>query len=288
MNFQRYLSAKRTVDDRALNRRVEDRLAAELSGKEPVRAFEVGCGIGTTIERLLAKSWFPDRVRYTAIDRRAENIAAARRRLPERTTALGYAVRERDGGELVFSRGKRRITVELVAGDAFDALAEVDDVDLLVAQSFADLVNPLDALAEFRDALASEGVAYLPLTFDGETTFEPVSDGEFEKRLVRMFHRHLDDSGDSRAGRHLLAAVPKAGEVLAAGSSDWVVRPEASGYPADEAYFLNCIVSMVAGAVQKEDVLRRNRVEAWRERRESQISTGELRYVAQQLDLLVR
>ncbi|WP_158058008.1 class I SAM-dependent methyltransferase [Halorussus halophilus] len=296
MNFQRYLSAKRTVDDRALNRRVEGRLAAELSGRESLCAFEVGCGIGTTIERLLTEAWLPDEVRYTAIDRREANVAIARKRLPERAAAQGYAVGERDE-KLVFSRGKRQVSVEFVVGDAFDVLAEsrAGSVDLVVAQSFADLVGPLDALGAFRNALASGGVAYLPLTFDGETAFEPVADREFERRLVRTFHDHLDESGDSRAGRHLLSSVSENGEVLAVGSSDWVVRPGkkkgkggASVYPADEAYFLHCIVSMVSGAVEKEGTVRSEQVEQWRKERESQISAGELVYVAHQLDLLVR
>lgn len=66
MNFQRYLSAKRTVDEQALKRRVEGRLANELRDRgrggggrhvhrHRLRVLEVGAGIGATVERLLAR-----------------------------------------------------------------------------------------------------------------------------------------------------------------------------------------------------------------------------------------
>ena len=70
-SFQRYLAAKVTVDDRALNRPVWERLVAALPVSEalgrPLQVLEVGAGIGTMVERLLA--WLPPRgLAYTALD----------------------------------------------------------------------------------------------------------------------------------------------------------------------------------------------------------------------------
>ncbi|UPV72848.1 class I SAM-dependent methyltransferase [Halorussus limi] len=293
MNFQRYLSAKRSVDDRALDRRVEGRLAEEIEERfdtagDPLRVLEVGAGIGSTVARLLGRPWFPDRVDYTALDIEPENVAAARERLPAWAAPRGFAVR-RAGDRFVLTRGRTRAEVRFRAADAFDVLADADrEFDLVVAHAFVDLADPADALAAFRRNLAPDGLAYCPITFDGGTGFEPTTDPDFEQRLVDAFHRHLDESGDSRAGRHLLAEASATGEVLAAAGSDWVVHPRDGGYPADEAYFLDCIVEMVAGAVRKEGGIEERRIAAWAARRRDQIADAQLVYCAHQLDLLVR
>ena len=54
-SFPRYLAAKKSVDDRALNRRVWETLAQSLpaASPAPLRVLEVGAGIGTMLERLL-------------------------------------------------------------------------------------------------------------------------------------------------------------------------------------------------------------------------------------------
>lgn len=297
MNFRRYLSAKRSVDDRALNRRVEARLADELRDSDRLRAVEVGAGTGSAVARLLDRPWLPDRVRYTAVDVDERNVAAARERLPARAAALGYAVR-RAGDRFVCSRGRRRVEVEFLTADGFEFLEGLDEpVDLAVAHAFVDLVDPGDALAAFRDALAPDGVAYCPITYDGETAFEPTVDRDFEEELFEAFHRHLDAEGDSRAGRRLLAlASEDAGseeeggkpEILAAGGSDWVVRPRDGAYPADERYFLHCIVDLIERAVRAEAAVPDRRLTEWADRRRDQIDDAELVYVAHQLDLLFR
>ena len=57
-------------------------------------------------------------------------------------------------------------------------------------------------------------------------------------------------SGSSRTGRRLFGRLKAAGaRVVAAGSSDWVVWPGPDGYPADEAYFLHCIIDTIDRAL---------------------------------------
>jgi len=83
IDFTRYLAAKKTVDDRALNRFVWERLRAVLADPgftRPVRILEVGCGIGTMVERLL--DWeLTEKAEYVGVDSQAENIRAADGRL---------------------------------------------------------------------------------------------------------------------------------------------------------------------------------------------------------------
>ncbi len=88
-SFDHYLAAKKTVDDRALNRPVWELLKSEVAQQlamleRPLAVLEIGAGIGTMIERTLEWDLFADQrhgVTYTAIDADEQNIAAARLRL---------------------------------------------------------------------------------------------------------------------------------------------------------------------------------------------------------------
>ena len=56
-SLMRYLAAKKSVDDRALNGQVWQHLVAALpraTPQLPLRILEVGAGIGSMVERLLA------------------------------------------------------------------------------------------------------------------------------------------------------------------------------------------------------------------------------------------
>jgi hypothetical protein len=55
-SFIRYLEAKKSVDDRAINRHVWQVLSGSLpqtSPEKPLRIVEMGAGIGTMIERMI-------------------------------------------------------------------------------------------------------------------------------------------------------------------------------------------------------------------------------------------
>ena len=69
-DFIRYLAAKKGLDDRSLNRQVWDHLVRALRDRPdsaPLRVLEVGCGIGTMVERLLDRGLLT-RAAYTGID----------------------------------------------------------------------------------------------------------------------------------------------------------------------------------------------------------------------------
>lgn len=266
--FQEYLRAKRAVDDRALNRRVLHRLRGELPDG-PLDVVEVGAGVGTGIVRLLEWEVLPEAVSYTAIDRRPANVAAARQRLLDR----GFA--EGDDGRL--HRGET--TVSLVAGDAFEVLE--DEYDLLVGQAFLDLVELNEALPALLGLLAPGGLAYFPITFDGATVFEPAH--PLDDPVLGAYHRDMDREGSSETGRRLLSAIPAAGgELLAAGSSDWVVYPPYSG---EERLFLAHIIDTIEGALSER---LGDDLEEWLGDRRGRLERDELVYIAHQLDVLCR
>ena len=267
--FQAYLHAKRTVDDRALNRRVLARLQCELPD-DSSQGVEIGAGVGTGITRLHGWGVLPENVSYTAIDRQPETIAAAREHLLER----GFT---EDGNRL--RRGG--ITVSLVTEDALD-IVDDEQCDLLVAQAVLDLLDLDSVLPTLFDALSPGGFAYFPITFDGGTIFEP--EHPFDERVVDAYHRDMDREGDSRTGRRLFSAIPEAGgEIIAAGSSDWVVYPPYSG---DEQAFLSHILDTIEGALAGGAV--GGELDEWISTRREQLANEDLTYIAHQLDVLAR
>jgi hypothetical protein len=91
--------------------------------------------------------------------------------------------------------------------------------------------------------------------------------------------------GDSRTGRHLFELIQiSGGQILAAGSSDWMVFPGAGGYPQDEAYFLHFIIDTLYQAINKHPELNTAQFEQWTRQRHAQIERQELIYIAHQLD----
>ena len=284
-DFTRYLTAKRTIDDRALNRVVWTQLAEAVQARQaalqrPLRVLEIGGGAGTMVERLLAWRLFDADaagVQYTLLDADPALLRAAQTRL----TQLPWW-----------------LDLEVASADALDYAARVATAgpaqrcDLLIANAFLDLLDLRTALPQLRGLLADDGLFYFTINFDGATLLEPAIDPAFDAVIEAAYHRTMDaritdgqPSGDSRTGRHLFTSLPAAGfEIRAAGSSDWVVHPVGGGYPADEAYFLHFIVATMHGALRSDLSLNQTQFAAWIAQRHAQVDRGELIYIAHQLD----
>lgn len=285
IDFIRYLNAKRTVDDRALNRPVWDHLTRAVRTRQaalnrPLRVLEIGGGVGTMVERLLAWRLFdPDAagVHYTLLDSAPALLATAQTRLTRLPSWLQLAVAPAN----VLDYAAR----VLAAGPA-------QQCDLLIAHAFLDLLGLPAALPQLRRLLADDGLFYCTINFDGATLLEPAIDPPFDAAIEAAYHHAMDTritagqpSGDSHTGRHLFTLLPAAGfDIHAAGSSDWVVHPRAGGYPADEAYFLHFIVATIDGALRTDPTLDQPRFAEWIAQRHAQIERGELVYIAHQLD----
>ena len=305
-SFTRYLAAKKSVDDRALNAHVWHALADEVSALQhtcapvPLCVLEVGAGIGTMIERLLERNLLA-RADYHAVDEQTENMKAASARLRAWTAARNFTLTEGPGDILQVTgpAGQPAISIMLETGDALELASRSESAaryDLLIAHAFLDLVHLPRALPRLLRTLRPGGLLYATINFDGVTAFEPAIDPPLDAVIERLYHQTMDGrlirgqpSGDSHSGRHLLAQLAASGaEILAAGASDWVVHARRGRYPQDEAYFLHFITRTVAGALQDHPELDGPAFEAWIAARHAQIERGELIYIAHQLDVLAR
>lgn len=285
-SFSRYLAAKKDLDDRSLNRHVRETLARHLLETRkapPFRVLEVGCGIGTMLERLLDWQLLPEAA-YTGIDFNPDNIAEARARHQSYAAARGADL----AGSATFE-----------AVDLFDFLDMEQGRaawDLIVAHAFLDLVDLEATLPRLLALLAEGGFFYFTLNFDGATVFEPTIDPKLDRLIETLYHRSMDErrvdgrpSGSSRTGRRLFANLPAAGAtLLAAGSSDWLVFPGADGYPGDEAYFLHFIIHTIQQALEGHPELPEADFRAWVAQRQAQVQRRELIYLAHQLDFFGR
>ncbi len=308
-SYSRYLAAKKSLDDRSLNPRVWQRFAEALpqAGQDrPLRLLEVGAGIGTMVERVLEKRLL-SRATYTAIDVEWATITEAARRLPRWAGQHGFHVSQAPPSQdrcrrLRFQSGQeggQDIAVELEAVElsAFVRREQGRRTwDVLLAHALLDLVDVPSVLPGLVSVLSPGGVLYCTLTFDGATIFQPQLEPQLDAQIEALYHRTMDQrriagvrSGESRAGRHLFGHMRTAGvEVVAAGSSDWVVFAGSDGYPADEAYFLHCILNTVETTLTGHPELDAKRFTAWLARRHAQVEHGSLVYIAHQLDLLGR
>lgn len=295
-SFQRYLAAKKSVDDRALNRYVWQTLADHLptpSPWSPLKVLEIGAGIGTMVERLW--DWgLLSSAHYTGIDAQSENVASGQSRLKSWAAGRDYQALS-TGEQLSFRKGNQLVSIDLQAVNLFDFIAREagrHTWDLLIAHAFLDLVNIPSTLPRLFKLLPAGGSFYFSLNFDGGTLFEPSIDLAFDNLVQRLYHQTMDDrlvnglpSGDSRSGRHLFANLQANGaQVLAAGASDWVVFAGPHGYPGDEAYFLHFIIHTINLALAGHPELDTHRFSDWVQERHAQIEREELVYIAHQLD----
>ena len=298
LDYSRYLAAKKTVDDRALNLAVAQALRGALAARSgPLAILDGGCGTGATVERCLDGLIFTD-ASYTALDHQPDLLAEARRRLPVFGRIRGWKVAE-DSHRLIFSRENQRLDLTFAAGDLYQFASDragQPAFDLLIAHHVLDLFNLDQVLPRLFDLLKPGGLFYFTLNFDGATIFLPAIDQELDGRIEALYHgtmERLDTEmptpGACHTGRRLVTAIAAAGgRILAAGSSSWVVQALEGQYPGDEAYFLHAIVATVDKALTGHPELEPRSFQNWIKERHRQIEVGRFTYVAHHLDFFGR
>jgi len=298
-NFIRYLAAKKSVDDRALNRHVLQTLAHVLSNtisKSPLQVLEVGAGIGTMVERLLAWGVLKNAT-YTAVDSDPDIITEACRRLPRWASGCGYDLNVQCREKMSLKKMAQDIFVECEAIEIGDFVAREKghrSWDLLIANAFLDLVDVPSTLPLLFSLLRPGGLFYFTINFDGVTIFQPEIDPVLDIQITTLYHQTMNQrvvsrkpSGDSCTGRHFFANLQAFGaQLLDAGSSDWVVFAGSNGYPEDEAYFLHHIIHTIHTALNGNSDVDPNLFASWTSQRHTQVEQGMLVYIAHQLDFL--
>jgi hypothetical protein len=289
--YARYLAAKTTVDDRALNRHVLAELRRLMPAGAP-RVLEVGAGLGTMVARLM--DWgVVDSGEYILLDTDRQLLDDSRHWLRAWAAARGLRSDLLPDG---LQAGDLRVRLVHAELGSYLETAHEAPADVLIANAVLDLVDVPAVLPGLLRLLIPGGVYWFTINYDGESIFEPGH--PHDDQVMQAYHRDMDErvrygrpAGDSRTGRRLFHHLQAAGAAaLAAGASDWVVSAGPEGnYPGDEAYFMRSILSTIQNALRS----RPDRVEAahladWLAVRGRQLAAGELVYIAHQLDFVGR
>jgi SAM-dependent methyltransferase len=289
--YARYLAAKTTVDDRALNRHVLAELRRLMPAGAP-RVLEVGAGLGTMVARLM--DWgVVGTGEYVLLDTDRQLLDHSRRWLRDWAAARGLRSDLLPDGLQVADLRVRLVHAEL------GRYLETDhdsQADVLIANAVLDLVDVPAILPRLLRLLVPGGVYWFTINYDGESLFAPGH--PHDDQVMQAYHRDMDErvrygrpAGESRTGRHLFHHLRAAGApALAAGSSDWVVSAGPDGnYPGDEADFLRGILSTIQDALRsRQDWVDPVDLADWLAVRGRQLATGELVYIAHQLDFAGR
>ena len=289
-DYARYLAAKTTVDDRALNRHVLAELGRLMPAGAP-QVLEVGAGLGTMVARLM--DWGAVSAgEYVLLDADRQLLDCSRRWLRDWAAARGLRSVLLPDGLRVGDLRVRLVHAEL--GRYLEA-AHGARADVLIANAVLDLVDVPAVLPGLLRLLVPGGIYWFTINYDGESIFTPGH--PHDDQIMRAYHRDMDErvrygqAGESRTGRHLFHHLRAAGApALAAGSSDWVVSAGPDGnYPGDEAYFLRSILNTIQNALRnRQDQVEPADLADWLAERGRQLAAGELVYIAHQLDFAGR
>jgi SAM-dependent methyltransferase len=290
-DYARYLAAKTTVDDRALNRQVLTELRRLMPAGAP-RVLEVGAGLGTMVARLM--DWGAIGAgEYILLDADRQLLDRSRHWLRDWAAARGLRSDLLPDGLRVGDLRVRLVHAEL--GGYLEA-AHGAAADVLIANAVLDLVDVPAVLPGLLRLLFPGGVYWFTINYDGESIFAPGH--PHDDQVMRAYHRDMDErirygrpAGESRTGRHLFGHLRAAGApALAAGSSDWVVHAGPDGnYAGDEAYFLRSILNTIQDALRgHQDEVEPADLTDWLAVRYRQLAAGELVYIAHQLDFAGR
>jgi len=288
-SFPKYLLAKQSVDDRALNKDVLSTLKAHLA-QQPIRIIEVGAGIGTMLRRLIR--WdIIRRAEYVLVDEMVGNVEYASAWIPHFATEAGLSVERGGASHLRLVDDLHDIHIQVEQADVFEFIQKnKEPANLLIAHAFLDLLPMPKSLLKLLSL--TKYLAWLTINFDGATIFEPTINTKLDEKIERLYHSTMDTrptGGDSKSGRHLFSHLEKSGaEILAAGASDWVVHPKDGKYPDNESYFLSFILRFFEESLAKHVELNADEFADWIRKRRAQIEHGELTYIAHQMDFLVR
>jgi SAM-dependent methyltransferase len=299
-DFFRYLTAKRPIDDRSLNRHVYGLLARQLAKASVTRTFnflELGAGCGAMLTRLIEWGLLRN-ARYTALDAHPNFIIHTDRYLQAWADSWDYRYERTGDITRKLSRQGMEVDLELVQQSLGEFLttAEPANRDVVLAHAFLDLVSLEITLPQIVQLAEPGGFLYFTLNFDGVTAFEPPINPALDRQIEALYHASMDErkidakpSGDSRTGRHLLSQLSRMKIPLqAAGSSDWVIYPPAEGYAEDEIFFLCYILGTLEIALKGHPELDPQAFEHWLEERRKQVTENQLIYVAHQMDVLAQ
>lgn len=243
------------------------------------------------IERLVERR-VAGRMRYTAVEPvfAFRDVAASRLQAWAEKRGLRWSA---DGDNFRIDGPATTLDIAWLTTDLETLDPSLGDFDVVLAHAVLDLLNLDRAIPRLLSLLRPDGFFLFSLNFDGQTEFLPVVDPALERQVIGGYHQSMDrrpgDTGGSRSGRRLVQRLRQEKAcVLAIGSSDWWIQPQAGGYPGDEAFFLRHILSMLETSVGSSGMVGPIDLDGWLRDRRRRIDSAELTFTAHHIDVLGR
>jgi hypothetical protein len=290
----RYLTSKKSIDDRSLNPHVYKKLLQAVREKKqdhPLQILECGAGIGTMFARMMDWGLLRGSVVYRITDNDPRLLHGAHEYLSQWATKRNYAFiwLEENHGQLNTEDAEVSVLLEVVDVTNIAQKSYLpSSYDLIIAHALLDLVDFSVVLPDLFSLLQDDALAYLTCNFNGQTFFLP--ECEDDEEIIQLYHDSMEKrlQGASRTGKNLLLYLQQQGlEILAAGSSDWIIHPQQDKYSKDEEFFLHTIIEMIERELTQIDGLSLSITE-WSRLRHQQAENGQLTLLASHLDFLVR
>src|ERR1700751_4552111 len=184
--YARYLAAKTTVDDRALNRQVLAELCRLMPAGAP-RVLEVGAGLGTMVARLM--DWgVVSAGEYTLLDADRPLLDSSRRWLCDWAVTRGLRSELLPDGLQVGDLRVRLVHAEL---GSYLEIAHEALADVLIANAVLDLVDVPAVLPGLLRLLVPRGAYWFTINYDGESIFVPGH--PHVDQVIQAFHRYMEE-----------------------------------------------------------------------------------------------
>ena len=302
-SYIRYLKAKKSIDDRFLNRYVYSTMLKHLPCQypdKPLHILEIGSGIGTMIERLI--DWdLLHHINYTTVEIDInfinEGISRLQTYASENNWHFNIDSENTREQNIHMKKQSRSIELRFIHGDFQQEQytgGVIPDQDLVIAHTMLDIFNLPTAVEKIISLLKPNGIFWFTMNYDGLTRFIPRLEGELDQKIELLYNNSMDKKdcnerprGGSKAGSRMFDVINRSGgSLLAAGSSDWIITPVDKGYTEDEIYFIRSILFTVVSALQDHPELGDRELESWLENRLEQLEKGELSFIAHQLDFV--
>ena len=185
-DYARYLAAKTTVDDRALNRHVLAELRRLMPAGAP-QVLEVSAGLGTMAARLM--DWgVVGAGEYILLDADRQLLDHSRRWLRDWAAVRGLRSDLLPDGLQV---GDLRVRLEHAELGSYLEAARRAPADVLIANAVLDLVDAQAVLPGLLRSLVPGGVYWFAINYDGESIFAPAH--PHDDQVMQAYHRDMDE-----------------------------------------------------------------------------------------------
>lgn len=256
-----WLALREPADHDARDAELLDLVAQRYEKRDGVRVLDLGCGTGSN----LRGTWnvLPDWQHWTLVDNDDRLLDAARDSLTRWADTA-----EVFGEELLLTKGKRHITIDLRKADLTTDLEKLLDwrPDFVTASALFDLVSP-HWLDDFIGALSKRKLPlYTVLTYDGVEEWQPPHETDAIMLAAFNAHQRRDKGFGASAGPdatdEMVRRFKKRGYEVETAASPWKLD-------AKQRPLINALTKGIAEAVRETGTVPDDIIVNWLKARES-------------------